>query len=117
MSRPPYIYALFMEILLQLWYRYLSEMEYAGGKCRVGVAYGEGISEMLFRPGSSTGDDGYAQVGCQSGQGLVGIALLHSVVIHRREKYFSCSPLLCLVRPLEESPFRALPAALEVAVP
>ena len=72
---------------------------------------------MLLASRTTTGDDGYRQVVGQFAQCLIGIALLHSVMIHRGEEYLACSTFLSLVSPLEETSFGTFTTSLEITVP
>ena len=106
-----------LEVFLQFRDGYLAEVEHAGGKGCIGLTDGKGITEMLLLTSSSAGDNGYIQVVGQSCQCFVGIALLHTVVIHTGKQNFSRTTFLGFMGPFKESAFHTLPAAFHIAVP
>ena len=106
-----------MEVLLEFGDGNLAEVEDAGGERSIGVAIEEGVAEVLLTACTATGDDGDGEVVGEFAQGLVGIAFLHAVVVHRGEEDFSSATLLSLVGPLEESSLGTFAATLEIAVP
>ena len=106
-----------MEVLFEFWDGNLAEVEDAGGKGCVAVAFDKGITEMLLASGTSAGDDGDGEIVGELAQSLVGIAVLRSVVVHRGEEYLTGTTLLGLVGPFKQTSFRTFAPTLEVAMP
>ena len=92
-------------------------MEDTGGKGGIRMTLDEGVAEMLLAPGSAAGDDGDREVVGQFTQGLVGVAVLRTVVIHRGEEDLAGTTLLSLVGPFKQASFRALATAFQITVP
>lgn len=107
----------FLQICLQLWYAYLSEVKYACRQCCVGMPQGEGVAEMVHLSCSTTGNDGDGQVVGQLCECLVGKALLHSVVVHGCEQDFSGTTFLNLMGPVKKPEFLTLASSLGVTMP
>ena len=81
------------------------------------MTFDEGIAEVLLTTRTAAGDDGDGKGVGQFAQCFVGIALLHTVVVHRREEYLARSTILRLTRPLKESALRPLTTAFQITVP
>ena len=106
-----------MEVLFEFWDGNLAEVEDAGGKGCVAVAFDKGITEMLLASGTAAGDDGDGEIVGELAQGFVGIAVLRAVVVHGGEEYLTGTTLLGFVGPFEESTFRTFAPSLEITVP
>ena len=72
---------------------------------------------MLLTACTTAGDDGDGEVVGQLAQCLVGIALFHTVVVHRGEEYLTGTALLSLMSPLEESTLGTLTTTFQVTMP
>ena len=92
-------------------------MEHACRQCRIGLSQSESIAEVFHRAGSTTCDDGYGELVGETGESLVGIAVLHTVVIHAGEENLACSALLHFACPFEEPALHPLATAFHVAMP
>ena len=92
-------------------------MEYRCRKGCIRMPQKERIPEMLLATCTTTGDDRYREIISKFAQSLIGIALLHSVMIHRSKEYLSCSTFLSLVSPFEETSFGTFTTSLEITVP
>ena len=72
---------------------------------------------MLLLSCTATGDDRDLQVVSQSCQCLVGIAFLHTIVIHTGKQNLSSTAFLGFMGPFKESAFHTFPTAFHIAVP
>ena len=61
----------------------------------------EDVAEMLLAASTTAGDDGYGERIGQFPKGLVGIAVLCTVVVHARKENLAGTALLSLTSPLE----------------
>ena len=53
----------------------------------------------------------------QAGDGFVGISVFHSVMVHAREKNFSCPAVVHLFSPVKQVLVGFNPAAVQIAFP
>lgn len=109
--------ALGLEVFLQFGDGDFPKVEHAGSQGCICLTDGEGITEMLLLTCTTTCDDRDLQVVCQLCQCLVGIARLHTIVIHTGKQDLPGTSFLSLVCPLKESAFHTLPSAFHIAMP
>ena len=73
------------EIAFRLSDRVCAIVEYAGGECRAGVAFGQDGLQMLRIPGTAARDDGNANCIGDGSRDRYVVAILSSVRIHGRQ--------------------------------
>ena len=72
---------------------------------------------MFLAAGSTAGDNGYGQRVSEFAQGLVGIAVLRAIVVHRGEENFSGSTFLSFLSPFKESTLSTFTTTFQIAEP
>ena len=72
---------------------------------------------MLLASCSSRSDDGNGQYLAQLGQGIIGVTVFYSIMVHTCEQYFSCSAFIGFPSPFKKIPVRFFPAAVQVTFP
>ena len=109
-------HSLFIQKPFEFQNAYLAKMEHACSKSCVSLTYAESIIEVLHVACSTTCYYWYWQRR-QLRKRLVGIAGLHSVVIHTGEEYFASPSVGHFCSPVKQAMVGTLSPTLYIAIP